>query len=188
MARRRRAARSPWTTPKLLDLLEPALEAVPVAEPSTPDAWMSFFCGHPLFAELSMSWGQIARASRATAVDVFRDPELVAFVATIDPVVRAHGGVGRGLYRLALRGLVPESLRARRDKALGHPLAGAAAVAAGAVGELEALGSLDELAGLGLVEPGAFRAPFASWLRALRRGERLASDATDASFGTECGP
>lgn len=181
LAKRRRGHKKPWLTPRFIELLSPAIAAVPPT-PETPDEWMAHLCAHPLFAALSVSWGQIASITGVAPVDVFRDLDLVRFVAQIDPMVLSHGHSFRGLYRLAMKGILPESVRLRRDKALGQPFVAAAAMAAGATGFLQDLSSLDRLASLDLVDPDAFRSLFAAWLRALRRGERVEVDATDRSW------
>ena len=177
-ARRRRRARRPWMTSRFLDALEPLIDVEPRATPVTPNEWMSFFCEHPRFAELSISWGQIASVTGTAPVDVYRDVEIVRFIAQTDPAVRSHGHLFRGLYRLAMHGILPEAVRLRPDKAIGEPLVGEAAVSADARGLLEDLSSLQHLASLGLVEPERFRAPFAAWLSNLLDGPRPIAEPT----------
>jgi hypothetical protein len=169
-------------TPRFLELLDPYLEAIPCSLPRTPDERLARFCTLPFFSELCVSWGQIASVTGTAPVDVFRDLELVRFIAQIDPVVLSHGHMFRGLFRLALKGILPESIRLRRDKAFGQPGIAEAAVGANAGEQLRDLSSLERVASLGLVDPEAFRRPFAAWLKTLLRGERLDSDPTDASW------
>jgi hypothetical protein len=182
VAELRRRRRKRWMTPRFVELLEPSLEALPRRQPRTPDEAMAHLCAHPFLTELAVSWGQIAVATAAAPVDVFRDLELVRFMARVDPLVVSHGHLFRGLYRLAMKGVLPESVRMRRDKAYAQPAIGEAAVAAGAEPRLRDLSSLERLASLGLVEPDAFRAPFDAWLRTLVRGERLELDPTDGTW------
>jgi hypothetical protein len=166
-------------TARFVELLEPYLAAVPRTAPRTPDERMAHFCMHPHLTELSVSWGQMASVTGAAPVDVFRDLELVRFVAQVDPLVVSCDHMFRGLYRRAMKGVLPESIRLRRDKARGEPAIAEAAVAADAGALLRDLSSLESLASLGLVEPECVRAPFAAWLRTLLRGERLEADPTD---------
>lgn len=179
-----RRHRTPWMTPKFLELLEPYLRSVPTGLPESPDDWLRHFCMHPYFGELSRSWGQIGSIARTAVVDVFRDLEFVRLVAQIDPVIRSYGNEFRGLYRLAMKEVVPDSIRMRSDKALGYPAIAAAAVAADAEATLRALSSLEHVASLGLVDPEAFRQPFSRWVRTLMRGERTNDDPIDAIWHT----
>jgi hypothetical protein len=89
-----------------------------------------------------------------------------------------------GLYRRAMRGLIPESIRLRKDKAQGEPAHAEAILAARAEPTLRELSSLAALADAGLVEPGPFRPLFESWLSAVRRGERTTDDPADESWHT----
>lgn len=181
LAKRRREARLPWFTRRFLDALEPVL-ARNYAEPRTPDERLSFFCEHPHFAELRTSWGQMASLTGVAPCDVFRDPDFVQFVAQIDPPSLQHGDRFRGLYRLAMRGVLPESIRLRRNKALGQPFLAAAAIAGGGMRVLESLGSLQLLSELGLVDPRAFQPTFQAWYRGVLRGERPDDDPTDGMW------
>jgi hypothetical protein len=143
---------------------------------------MAHFCTQLFFRTLSVLWGQMLEVVPALVVDVFRDPDLIELVAQIDPSLLTHGDIYRGLYRLAMRGVIPESVRMRPDKAFVQPAVAAAALAAGAEGDLLDLAPLKALAAEDLVEPAAFRPIFERWMRALRRGERPDSDPADAQW------
>jgi asparagine synthetase B (glutamine-hydrolysing) len=176
--RLRRAARQPWMTRACVDLIAAGLE--PAQEPRTPDDRLAQLCRLPFFEEQCVAWGQFASATGCTPVDVFRDLELASFVAQIDPDVLHHGGRHRGLYREATRGLLPETVRLRPDKAFGQPLVAQAALAAGALPWLRDLSSLCELGGMDLVDPDRLRPMFARWMQGVSRGERPETDSTDA--------
>lgn len=185
--RRRRRVRKPWMTRLFMELLEPHLVSRSALS-LTPRERLKDLCTNPIWTELTVAWGQYAAATGATTVDVFRDPDLVRFVAQIDPATLTAGGVYRGLQRLALKGLVPESIRLRRQKAFVEPFVAAAALTADATGLLADLASCEQLASLGLVDPDAFRTRFSPWLRALRRGERSDPDPTDGAGWQEIWP
>ena len=186
-ARRRRRAHRPWMTRRFREILDPLLHPSRQA-PRTPGDRMEDFCDYALWGELAVSWGQIASTTGATPVDVFRDLELVRFFAEIDPVMVSHGHRHRGLYRLAMRGVLPDSIRFRRDKALGEPFVAGAALAADALGTLRDLGSLERLAALDLVDPPEFELLFARWLDSLRRGERVEPDPLDGATWNQIWP
>jgi asparagine synthase (glutamine-hydrolysing) len=98
--------------------------------------------------------------------DPYLDPDFVRFVASLPPDLMFHGARTRGLLRHAMRGLLPESMRLRRDKASFEPavdelVAGMDRTA------LDSLLTMEATADLGLVNPAAFRAAF----EAQRRGQ-----------------
>lgn len=180
----RRAYARPWMRPRFLELLDQSFDAREPLLPSTPDEWMKHFCTRPYFGELAVSWGQIHSVTPAPVVDVFRDLEFVKFISRIDPLDRHYGCAFRGLYGLALQGLVPDSVRLRRDKAMGQPAVAEAIVHSQAEELLIDLSSLKRLAARELVEPSAFKPVFDAWLRCVRRGERAGRDPADESWHT----
>lgn len=171
-----------WMTRMFRDTLDELLALTPTRSPNTPDERLAQLCQLPYFAELSTSWGQMASEVGSGPIDVFRDSEFVRFVAQIDPVTLSHGHTFRGLYRLAMKGVIPESVRTRPDKAFGQPAIAAAAMAADAVPLLRELSSLEQLRSLGLVDPTPLRPLFDAWIKAIFRGERLEPDPTDESW------
>nr|UXE44896.1 hypothetical protein Hi04_10k_c3883_00005 [uncultured bacterium] len=164
---------APWMRKAFREHLEAAVAASrPQPRPRTPDEWFRALARDRVFSELSMSWGAMAVETETVPYDVFRDVRVVSAVACIDPLARMDGDYHRGLYRRALRGYVPESVRLRNDKALMEPGIAESAVAAHAVEELAHLGSLRALADLELVEPARFRPILGPWLDSLKLGER----------------
>jgi hypothetical protein len=59
---------------------------------------------------------QIELASGCMHVYPYMDDEFVEFLASIPPEVFFHDGWVRGLFRHAMRGVIPEGVRTRRDK------------------------------------------------------------------------
>jgi hypothetical protein len=166
-------------TQRFIDVLRSISEALPQPYPRTPAARLLALSRLPYFGELTRAWGQFASATGCAPVDVFRDPDFAAFMARIEPVTLLYGGRHRGLYREAMKGLVPDSVRLRPDKARPQPLVSAAVVASDARPLLESLFSLDRLSALGLINPEPLAGPLARWLRVVLRGERDAADETD---------
>lgn len=93
-------------------------------------------------------------------VDPYMDPALVGFMASLPPESLIHGAMRRGLFREAIRGLVPESLRMRTSKAGFEHCFVRAMNAAGGFHSLRHLASATALADAGLVEPRGFRRAF----------------------------
>jgi len=179
---RRRRLLAPWMRRPFRELLDACLDTASATPPRTPDERLREHCMSYAFADLATVWGQIASVTRSVAVDVFRDLELVRFTCAIDPTLLSHGGTYRGLYRLCMKGLIPDSVRTRADKALGQPLLAEAVLASGGFDLLTDLSALRGLAEMGLVEPSRFEPVFNRWLRAVRRGERTTTDPMDGSW------
>ena len=171
-----------WLTPHGRTLLRPCVESMARGQPRTPDEWMTYFCNHPALATLRTAWGQLEAATGTSPIDVFHQPELLRFMARVPPMARIEGNLERGLYRMAMKGLLPEALRLREDKALGQPGLAAAALAAQAESLLEDLSSLCELEQLDLASGREFRPSFQTWIRGVHRGERLDHDPSDESW------
>ncbi len=98
--------------------------------------------------------------------DPFLDRELVATVAGFEPEWLLHGGIRRGLFREALRDLLPRAVLEREDKAFFEPAFLRMTQAAEGLEAMRELSSGEELASLGLVEPGRFRAAFDAFIAA----------------------
>jgi asparagine synthase (glutamine-hydrolysing) len=179
----RRKHRKRWMTPRFMALLDECLSVLPRRLPECPDEWLEHHCTSTSFAELAGEWGQLASATQHVAIDVTRDLDLVRFVSTVDPLVLSEGDMARGLLRMALKGLVPDTVRLRPDKALGQPAFAAAALGAHALEMLADLGTLRALASTGLVDPVAFEEPFRAWFQLMRRGERSSADPADEWWG-----
>jgi asparagine synthase (glutamine-hydrolysing) len=88
----------------------------------------------------------------------FLSEDLVEFVAGIPPSFFFHGRLRRGLFREAIRGLVPESLRLREDKASASPAL--AEMFMSARDDLNPWLPMQGLGARGLVNPDRFRACF----------------------------
>jgi asparagine synthetase B (glutamine-hydrolysing) len=183
-ARRRRADCAPWMTPRFLALLQACRAAAQRrrrAFPDTPDEWMQELCegNSYVLPDMADTGGQTLATTGFSTYDVFLDFDFVRFMLEIDPIVLCHGDEYRGLYRLAMKGLIPETIRTRQDKAHFEPAVAAAAVAVNAHEMLCDLSSLRALAARDLVDSTYFRPMFERWLATVRRGERLDEDPGD---------
>ncbi len=103
--------------------------------------------------------GQMDAASGVAGVDPLRDSEIVALVASLPQEMLLYGGHQRGLFRHAMRHLLPEGPRLRPDKARFEP-AIAEMVAGSDLAHLRHLAGMTMLADIGLVEPKAYRRQF----------------------------
>jgi asparagine synthase (glutamine-hydrolysing) len=155
-ARTRRFWRFPWSGPRLRALLE----SVPPADGCVDQP--EHRLRHHLLGAFTSEVGElIARtelASGMSRAEPFLDPELVEHVASLPPLTLWHGDMHRGLFREAIRGWVPESLRLRPDKEWFGRAFAAALSAAGGFAAIADLVSFEGLGDLGLVEPRAARA------------------------------
>ena len=118
----------------------------------------------PHFGRASMLRAQLEALSGVPRIDPYLDVELAAFVLSLPP--RALLGSGarattRGLFREALAGVLPDSVRLRPDKASFAPVH-RALFEAPRYGTLAALASVPRLADLGIIEPLAFQRAFAA--------------------------
>lgn len=109
-----------------------------------------------------LAWGG-HQEEHAGAVDMwwpYLDLELAAAVATMQPDYLLFGDRWRGLLRASIRGIVPESIRQREDKASFEPAMKRFIDAAGGLESLRPLASVRELSSLGIVDASAFAAAF----------------------------
>lgn len=101
----------------------------------------------------------------------YLDLELAASVAALPPDYLLYGDRWRGLLRESIRGLVPDSLRERPDKAAFEPALRRFVDAVGGFEALKPLASVRRLAELGIVDPVAFAAAFDEFSAAPDAGE-----------------
>lgn len=102
--------------------------------------------------------------------DPYDDPGLARSVTALPPSWLLHGDIRRGLFREAVRGLVPDALRLRVDKASFEEGFARFVEGAGGFAMLRPFARADRLADLGIVEPRALSAAF----------EELAANATSS--------
>jgi hypothetical protein len=109
-----------------------------------------------------LAWGR-QQEEHVAGVEVwspYQDLRLAAAVASLRPDYLLADDRWRGLLRASIRGLVPESIRERIDKARFEPALRRFVDAAGGLASLRPLASGRALASLGLVEPAQLEAAF----------------------------
>lgn len=181
--RQRRTRHDPWLLPESVRVLESARQAIDVDPvPDTPDDWLALRCSSHRLLDYMDGGAQLTSATRCAPVDVFLDADLVKFIARVDPVTLCHGGTYRGLYRLAMKGLLPESVRLRPDKARFEPAIAEAALAGDGLARLRELSSLSGVASLGFVAPRPFAPVFEACVAAIERGMRGGADLMPAHW------
>jgi asparagine synthetase B (glutamine-hydrolysing) len=107
--------------------------------------------------------------------DPLLSPAFVRFVARMPPAALFHGGMLRGLYRLALRGRIPDAVRLRTDKAASEPAFLQVVQSLGGFAALRSWFELPRLTALGLVDQEALR-------KEIARMERVPMDCTWSPF------
>lgn len=176
-ARRLRRARQhkalyPWAGPRL----QASLDAIAHATRTPPMDRGEVFATSPQLAEVGTMRAQFERGAGLRRVDPFLDPALMSFVSSIDPMTLLVGEDNdrlRGLFRESARGLVPESVRLRNDKAGFEPAQHAMVEAAGGFDVLRPLAAVPRAAALGLAMPEAFRSAFEALAREPLSGDWL---------------
>jgi asparagine synthase (glutamine-hydrolysing) len=101
--------------------------------------------------------GQLEARTGSYRVDMMLDEEIVDFVTALPAPFLFHGGFHRGLLREAMRGIVPDEVRLRPDKASPTELLQALFCAPGRDDAIRPFLSMQALGALGIVEPSLFR-------------------------------
>ncbi len=151
-----RTHRWAWAGRRLRAFLLEDAERAAGEEQLQEKSWYSWMAlSHDLVRVADLR-GQCEHESRLAEHCPYLDAKLVEFVAGIPPEMRFHGHRDRGLFREAMRGLLPESLRTRPDKADFEPMLNEVGTAAHSKGALGRLVKMEALGDLGLVDPAAF--------------------------------
>jgi asparagine synthase (glutamine-hydrolysing) len=172
----------PWAGPRLVEVLARAREhAATLRAPRTPRERFDRFARDPRYMDFADWRGQVESTTGIVREDPYASEDLVDLISRAPPAALFHDGLHRGLYREALRGKVPESIRRRITKAWFEP---AFAETAEAGGGLRSLGDLWEPSALGdldIVDSRAFRRSIEPLLR-----DPLAPEAGDLwTVGTQ---
>ncbi len=144
-----------WAGARLLPLL-----AEPVNDERRDEHWLTAFATSLQMMEGADGVGQTEVASGLPYVTPYLGPSFIELVAGFPPEELFHGGLMRGLFRLALADVLPSSLAARTDKASFEPMFDAMFVAMGGRAAFRSLLTMEATADLGLVEPASFRGIF----------------------------
>jgi asparagine synthase (glutamine-hydrolysing) len=107
--------------------------------------------------EVTSRWEMLTGLSIAYP---YLDDDYARFVGRIPSEALFAGARERGLLRESMEGLVPDSVRYRMDKSLGHEVLAQVFDAVGGGHAVSELLTMRELATLGIVDPSRFRAAF----------------------------
>jgi asparagine synthetase B (glutamine-hydrolysing) len=167
LRRRRLRATAPlWAGPVLRQVHREHAEVLLDAEVDTTEDILSGRARHrlldspPYHVDQSDNAGQLEALTGCRRVDVLLDEEVADFAASLSAPLLFCGGFHRGLLRAAMKGLVPDGVRFRPDKASATVLVRALYSAPGRAEVIEPLGSMRALGELGLVEPKRFSEAF----------------------------
>lgn len=166
IARARRSSRRPapaWAGPRLAAYfamsrardLDSAARRIAVGEdPTTKSTDLAY--------RHYLAWGRHVEQVGAGVerVDPYLDRTLIRQVERLPGEWLLHGGRRRGLFRESMRGLLPDSLRLRDDKASFEPALVRFVRAAGGLASLDDAAHATQLGDLGIVDRRAFRAAF----------------------------
>lgn len=176
--RRRRIARllnaPEWAGPRLRRLTEahrPSFVDHALLPRRNADERIHAACTSPELEHLAWLHHQQEVATGLPRRDPYLDRALRRFVLSLPPEWLLAGDVRRGLYREAIRVLVPAFVANRKTKAEMEPAITRLVEAAGGFEALRDLAKVQHLADLGLVEPRQFlrvfdsiaRDPLGSW-------------------------
>jgi hypothetical protein len=165
---RRRRRRLSWAGPvmqRVLDRPAPEPERENDFGPRTPEQFFRALSDSTYALEISDARAQVAYETGCATIEPYRDERLVAFVARLPPAALLHGGYMRGLFRHAFRGLVPDAVRLRTDKASFEPALDAMHRPIGGRGAFSALASMRALEDLGVVRAKEYKDAFDAFLR-----------------------
>lgn len=124
---------------------------------ATPEQKFLFLTESAQYTHVARLRAQFEQATGVMRRDPFLDVELLRFVSAIPNDRLLHGGWVRGLFRSAMRGLLPDEVRLRQTKAFFEPAFAEMLASRGGLGALEDLWDVRQLASLGLADPEAFR-------------------------------
>ncbi len=158
-ARKLRWAMVPfWAGPLLREVHAEQGAALTDAGGDTDADILSGFARHKLLdgpayhVDQSDYRGQLEVLTGCRRVDVLLDEEVVDFAGALPAPFLFHGGFHRGLLREAMKGLAPDSVRFRPDKASATVLVRALYGAPGRAEAIEPLQSMRALDELGLAD------------------------------------
>jgi asparagine synthase (glutamine-hydrolysing) len=156
---RQHARDFPWAGERMRRVLSELRSwAADQPPPRTPEERFDRFARSILLADYGDWRGQMESATGLVREDPYADEDVLDLMARVPPRALVHGDLHRGLFRVALRGRVPDSIRLRTDKSCFEPAFAEAAEAGGGFDALGDLWHVRELEGLGVVESAPFRA------------------------------
>lgn len=126
--------------------------------PRSPSERFERFERSQLFADCADGRTQIESVTGMNRFDVYADEDILELVARVRPSVLCHDDMHRGLFRVALRGHIPEKVRTRLDKSTFERAFTEVAAAGGGFESLGDLWDVRALDALDIVDAARFRA------------------------------
>jgi asparagine synthase (glutamine-hydrolysing) len=154
----RNSRRWAWAGPRLRAFL---LDAEDFERDEQEESWYAWLARSRDLVRVADLRGQSERKSQLVERCPYLDANVVEFVASIPREARLCGHDDRGLFREAMRGLLPESIRTRSDKAGFESMLNEVGSGAYATGALSRLVRMEALGDLRLVDPAAFQSALA---------------------------
>jgi asparagine synthase (glutamine-hydrolysing) len=168
--RERRVA--PWVTRESLDLIAAAERVAPDTR-RPPKNVIPELATSELFMEQLDQCAAVEAEFGVPFRRPFLDRQLVEFVARVPRMMMLHGFRHRGLFREAMRGILPEEIRQRRTKASFEIACVETLDAMGGLEALADLATVERLAGEGLVDARAFQRAFRQMVKQRERADWL---------------
>lgn len=157
----------PFAGPRVRRALDEAREELLAAPPVDldPEARMRAYLEQPFLTEAAEVRADVDELVGVRRADPWFDGRLFALLARVPVEWLEVDGLHRGLYRRALAGRLPESVRLRPDKGIAEPFVARAFRAAGGSEVFAPYMDFSASADAGLVEPERLRAWLAPHLR-----------------------
>jgi asparagine synthetase B (glutamine-hydrolysing) len=150
----------PWGTAYAREVLERATPSLAIPPAETGQDLVGRLAVAPHLVDPVDARASLEGATGCLVRDPLLSPELMELLASIPSRLLLHGDRLRGLFRLALRGLVPDPIRFRSDKASFEPAMSEMLAAAGGLHAFRDLSSARALGRLDLIESHAFERAF----------------------------
>jgi asparagine synthase (glutamine-hydrolysing) len=170
--RRARGHVAAWAGPVLRDVLRAGRpETTRDFAPATPAEAFARLSDTKYAIEVSDGQCALSAEMGIPMLTPYHDEELVSFVASLPPESLLAGGYLRGLFRQAFKGIVPDSVRLRTDKADFEPAIERMHAPIGGRAAFARFASVPALGALGVIDPPAYKAAFDSFARGETGGE-----------------
>jgi asparagine synthetase B (glutamine-hydrolysing) len=148
----------PWARDRMRRVLARIRDAnASLRAPRTPRERFDRFARDKVYADYADWRGQMESVTGMIREDPYADEDVLDLISRVPPSVLVHDDMHRGLFRVALGGRVPESIRTRLTKSWFEPAFAETAEAGGGLESLGALWDIGALADADIADPAGFR-------------------------------
>ena len=154
---------APWAGPVLRDFASREAENWAPADVRSPSKRYAYLARAAHISNAIELCDELARAANIRIAHPYLDEGLLRLASALEPMALLHGGRLRGLFRLAIRGEIPNSVRLRCDKASFALARQEMLRVAGGSAAFADLASMVECEKAGLVDGSKFRRAFAAF-------------------------